>query len=41
MSHIYKKEKCRSMKKEMWKHEKKKCSFWMKVLADKLVQKNK
>ncbi len=29
------------MKKEMWKHEKKKCSFWMKVLADKLVQKNK
>ena len=25
MSHIYKKEKCRNMKKEMWKHEKKKC----------------
>ena len=25
MSHIYKKEKCRSKKKEMWKHEKKKC----------------
>ena len=23
MSHIYKKEKCRSMKREMWKHEKK------------------
>ena len=25
MSHIYKKEKCRSMKREMQKHEKKKC----------------
>lgn len=25
MSHIYKKEKCRSMKKEMQKHKKEKC----------------
>ena len=28
MSHIYKKEKCRSMKREMWKHEKKNAEAW-------------
>ena len=28
MSHIYKKEKCRSMKKEMQKHEKRNAEAW-------------